>query len=943
MTGIILILITGAAALPLFFDSGFLNTRSGGDSPFLLFRLQQLSVALGDGHFPARWMPDAAYGLGYPFFNYYAALPFYFAALISTAGEGSHFVSALKLTQLAGFLLAGVGVYLWLRSHLRQNWARLAAVAAYTFAPFHMVNVYVRGDSLGEFWAMAFFPLCFYAADRVAKERNLASLALLSTFYGALIFSHNISALIFSPLLGLYLLFQVLNTSGERSQQLQLFGLYCAAIPLGMALFAFFWAPAILEKDFGQLGTVTEGYFHFSRHFRTIDLVQANPVFDYSVAVDESHTPFAMGLTQAIAGIAGLAGLALTIRQRKDWHAIMVLIGLGVSTLMITPLSTPLWEYVPLLDFTQFPWRFLSVQALFVAAALGYAIERFPKANFSGPIVTLALGVAALAGLKLDFIPLTHADITAERMQEYEYFTGNIGTTIRFEYLPNTVTNRPYVSSEYVTGTPAALVLSGTATAERTHKQADNEIWQIEVSDASQIAVPLHYWPGWQAESAGSPVALQPLPDLGWATFELPAGTHTVTLFLTDTPIRRTANLISLLSALGLGLAVCISISRHQGAMTLLTYGVVSTLGVAVFAGLAATLPQPNPDGLSNMDFGLRGYRHREAVTFDDGTRLSTDTPTQLVRPGYLFNAPNPVRLGDQEQGVFLPRTNSNATPLTPSGQTRGTLYLAPEKITTVSSNYAETAPFGVNLLDVDAQSIADDALGVTLTWGVDRPLAQRLQLGLKLTDINGATLSVIDVQAGTGAWSSELWKAGERTHDSYALEIPTDLNGRYALHVTLYHAVTLQPYVNTIYAVDIGDTLPALERAELDPAAVMFGDIGLTNISADLNAGQLSVFTNWQVLATPDSSYKYFIHVLDPATGEIITQADVYPANGTNTTQRWAANTVEADRVDIPLPAEIDAYQLAIGWYHPVLGTRLPLTVNGERVADDRYLVPTE
>ena len=62
------------AAWPLLSDPGFLNTRGGGDSPFLLQRVQQLGLALADGHFPVRWMPDASYGYGYPFFNYYAPL-----------------------------------------------------------------------------------------------------------------------------------------------------------------------------------------------------------------------------------------------------------------------------------------------------------------------------------------------------------------------------------------------------------------------------------------------------------------------------------------------------------------------------------------------------------------------------------------------------------------------------------------------------------------------------------------------------------------------------------------------------------------------------------------------------------------------------------------------------------------------------------------------------
>ena len=86
--------VAALAALPLFLNPGFLNTRGGGDSPFLLFRLHQLYSAVTQGVFPVRWMPDAAFGLGYPFFNYYAALPLYLAALFKFLGAS--YVSALK-------------------------------------------------------------------------------------------------------------------------------------------------------------------------------------------------------------------------------------------------------------------------------------------------------------------------------------------------------------------------------------------------------------------------------------------------------------------------------------------------------------------------------------------------------------------------------------------------------------------------------------------------------------------------------------------------------------------------------------------------------------------------------------------------------------------------------------------------------------------------------
>ena len=110
-------------------------------------------------------MPDANYGYGYPFYNYYAPLSIYIASAFRLLGFD--FIWSIQLSQLLGFLVAAWGMFLLARRWLRSDWAALLAAAAYTLAPFHMVNVYVRGDSLAEFWAMAFFPLVLLAVDRL--------------------------------------------------------------------------------------------------------------------------------------------------------------------------------------------------------------------------------------------------------------------------------------------------------------------------------------------------------------------------------------------------------------------------------------------------------------------------------------------------------------------------------------------------------------------------------------------------------------------------------------------------------------------------------------------------------------------------------------------------------------------------------------------------------
>ena len=162
-----LLLVALVIAAPLW-GPGMVNTRGGGDSPFLLLRTHQMLVNLQAGVLPVRWMPDAAYGLGYPFFSYYSALPYYLAGLLALVGVD--ILTALKVVQTVGFATAGLAMYGWMGRMTRSRWAAWLAAVTYTAAPFHLVNVYVRGDSLSEFYAFIFYPLILWGMERIANR-----------------------------------------------------------------------------------------------------------------------------------------------------------------------------------------------------------------------------------------------------------------------------------------------------------------------------------------------------------------------------------------------------------------------------------------------------------------------------------------------------------------------------------------------------------------------------------------------------------------------------------------------------------------------------------------------------------------------------------------------------------------------------------------------------
>jgi hypothetical protein len=732
------LLIAGLAAWPLFSEGGLLNTRGGGDSPFLLQRLHQLTAALLDGHWPVRWMPDANYGYGYPFFNFYAPLSIYIAAVFRLAGFT--YVGAIKMAQLAAFFTAAWAMYQLGQRWLGSSWAGLLASAAYTLAPFHMVNVYVRGDSLAEFWAMAFYPLLYWALLNVANGR--IAMVWLGFAFAALVLSHNISALIFTPYLLAYaLLLSWHPTAGHDRPHLtrsrfRLPATLLLSLLLGLALSAWFWLPALAEQKLVQLAPVTAGYFHYSNHFRAWDLVQPSLLFDYDVAGGDA---FRMGLVQAGAALLGMVLLLYprAVTQPGAGFSLRFFIAsaLLLSTVMITPLSRPLWDHLPLLPFTQFPWRFLSVQAFFAALAIG-ALAWLPRPRIVVPALLALLLLTGLAGLRPDHLILSDADVTAEELAQYEWFTGNIGSTVSAEYLPHTVQPRPFSSGWLNHGERDWVqVVEGWAQVGLQQRAASYQKWDIEAGvEGATLVLPTLYFAGWRATLNGESLALRPSPGSGLIMATVPAGNHQLLLNFGRTPVRRLAELLSLAALAG---AIWLAWPQTRAGLRSrplswrpFAYTTAALLAVLL---LLRIWPQAGYDGTArHWDFAQLGYLSHapEGILFDNGQRLEKigysqatvaageellvrlrwsaggvpamvalatpalhrfgqapllawDTQTAGATGEALYRLSIPI---NTPPGVYTPRLTlvDGSSALTPSGTRRGTLFLEPVRVMTM-------------------------------------------------------------------------------------------------------------------------------------------------------------------------------------------------------------------------------------------------------------------
>jgi hypothetical protein len=1000
--GLTLLLLALLAALPLWIGPGLVNTRGGGDSPFLFFRLQQLMTNLRDGVIPARWMPDAAYGLGYPFFNFYASLPYYLAAFFNFLGFD--LLTSIKIVQTLGFVFAGFALYGWARRHFSNRLAAWLAAVAYLYAPFHLVNVYVRGDSLSEFYGFTFFPLILWSIDLIFDSPRNWPLLVLS--YGGLILTHNVSALIFSPFVITYCVVRGVWSIRSTQYAVRTILGIGAGLFVAFALSAFFWLPALGEAGLTQVGDVqTTGYFNYAEHFRATNLFQSSIGFDYSITtVPGSNSPFAMGLVQAIATAAGL--LAMIVTWKKDQHRhyrLFVLIGLALSTFMITPLSKPLWDTLPLLSYTQFPWRFLSIQALFTSLAIGYLAIVVSRPAWLAVPVSVALIASALFTLHHEYLPVRSDEITPDRLQLYEAFSGNIGTTIRAEYLPRTTIPRPYAGPMLIDPSAVPLrpiVSRGEATGAQVERQAMAQHWQVNVtSDDAALNFPITYWPGWQAFVDGQPIETRAAPDLGYVQIDVPRGEHRVEFKLGNTPIRTIGEIISLIAWI-IVIVACAPLLRaapwrritsHIKSPTTLAMLIVCA-GFALFAVAAqeAHAVAPGENDLT-MDFVSRpwlhhnpgGYAFRDDVSLEKSdvrlvpeadvvnvslwwniaSSAEVSATISLVAPStHLFGGPSPIT-----QTAALIKNGFNAFTLNPPYELPTGMYYVSIQVgddiqflhpiwIKNSSETAATPQFGsltpnIGLAAAQTQLHDPKRLDVLLQWAISGAPDANYGIALRLHDAAGKGWTSLDTQPGYGFQPTSAWQPGT-LNDAYTLDLPDDLprDHTYALDVILYRIASQEEAGRT--TID-GVTLDPHDWRSIEPPARNFtpptlphpldaifdGQIRLLGYDLKREDGQLKIDLAWRALRDITSNFKVFAHVYDPATETIAAQWDAMPRRSAYPTSRWIANEVVTETLTIPLTSvPAGEYRIAIGWYEPA--GRLPISGTTGIDAENRRVI---
>ena len=399
---------------------------------------------------------------------------------------------------------------------------------------------------MGESWAFVFIPLIILAAYNLAQGFTIKKSAILALFFGALISSHNISTLIFSPaLVILFFVFLIQNHQLRFNVQTFMkvfrFGL---SLIWGGLIAGFFFLPVVLEKQFAHTESMLSGYFNYLAHFVTIDQLFVSTFWGIGSSVRGPHDDlsFFFGPVMLILVIAALiiAFKKLIKKENKTFLFVFTFLVLGLfSAFMSHEKSSFIWSIITPLEYLQFPWRFLVLGNVFFSVLVGALLV---GQNSKRSIVIVGSTFVFLLLLNLSFFtPSKWYYLTIQEKFSGPTWDKQMTTSI-YDYLPIYATHPP-------TSPAPSLPEVSTGKADFLYysKGTDWIKFTIEASEDTVVTLPQYDFPGWIVKVDNKKTTINHHNELGLITFKVPSGSHSIYARLTDTPVRIAGNIMTLI------------------------------------------------------------------------------------------------------------------------------------------------------------------------------------------------------------------------------------------------------------------------------------------------------------------------------------------------------------------------------------------------------------
>ncbi len=547
------------------------------DARHSVYFLQMFDMSIRDGAWFPRWATDMVFGYGYPLWLILAPIPFYVGEVFHLIGMD--FVSAVKMVDALAFYFSALGMYVFVKELFGKNAALLAAVA-YAYIPYHLVDLYVR-SAQAELVGFVFPPFVFWAFYRLAVTHHLRYVSFAALAYAGLLLSHIQTAVLFTPIIGLYLIFLTLTTrrttADERprtadreqlavprghgltnyvhaaaksalSREKLRFAFYVlCSLALAIGIAAIFLLPILVERRYLTDEPLTGGFFNFRKHFVNPSQL-LSPFWGYGYAGENGTDQFSLqlGLIPILLSVAcffGWRNMSWTVRRHVLFFAFIVI---SIIPAMLA-VSAPLWDlFSGVVAYLQFPWRLLSITTFALAVLTGAVMYVFAGDNKSLVSTLAVVLIFVVASYPYTEPQHTEATFNYPTQMEFEQSGELLGDTI---WMTGPRPQDSPLVPQYQGGTSLekAIALDAGASVKMLRHGGQSDDVQVDSSAGVRVMFYTRYFPGWTARIDDQLAGLEPHGEQGLILVKVPPGSHVVRLRFEDTLIRQIGALLSAL------------------------------------------------------------------------------------------------------------------------------------------------------------------------------------------------------------------------------------------------------------------------------------------------------------------------------------------------------------------------------------------------------------
>ncbi len=495
-----------------------------------IFRLEQFHKCIKDGQIPCRLVPDAGFGYNYPLFNFYSPLPYAIAEIFHLTGFS--FINSIKIVFALIHILGVFGMYCLAKIFWKKEGAFLSSLL-FLLAPYQAIDSFVRG-AIAESLAINIAPWVILFIYNVIVKNKSKILLSLSIF--ALLLSHNLTSLSFIPVFAIFSIYLLLK---NRKNIIS----FTVHTLLGLTLSSFFIFPAILEKKFTTVDTMTQGYFYYVAHFATLKQLFISNFWGYSASLwgPVDGMSFQIGYLLWMIPLISLIYIIVTKKIKSNLLFIILFVLSFFYIFLTHSKSTPIWIILDFMKYYQFPWRFLSVVIVlfsFISGSIVYLIKNKKISNLLLIVFSIATILINSNYFKED---IWFPNLTDKEKLSGAKYIEQSGAGLK-DYWPNYGKEFPNNFA------PTNPLVENDVSITNYYKNSNTVVFTANSKAQSKITLPVVFFPGWKLYINNISQNFNLTKDLGLITFDLPSGQNNIQLKFENTPIRSLSNIISLIS-----------------------------------------------------------------------------------------------------------------------------------------------------------------------------------------------------------------------------------------------------------------------------------------------------------------------------------------------------------------------------------------------------------